>query len=301
MIFILILALLYSPLLSQPELAIEENSFFRFYFLPDNRYSVTLLMAKSEDYLKQLSSDLGFQPELPGKISVIILPDKGNIYIAGRKFPQMPSWVAGFADTERRIIVLRTTSTKKGLHQSIFDVFKHELSHILLKTYLAEAYSGLPWWFIEGLAMWQAKEWSLGDTFFLAESLVRGSFIPLSKVSQPMMRSRAEARQMYIEALSFFLYLRHKFGWETIKRILSRVREGGDFDESFYQLTHYRWEQVATVWQRGLNLKYKWLPIITSSSALWIFLSLLFIIGYARKKKRQREVLKKWEQEDFFC
>ena len=301
MLFILILALLYSPLLSQPEFAIEENNFFRFYFLPDNKYSATLLMDKSEDYFEQISSDLGFQPELPGKISVFILPDKGNINIGGRKFPQMPSWVAGIAYTERRIIVLRTTSTKAGLYQSIFDVFKHELSHILLKAYLAEAYSRLPWWFIEGLAMWQAKEWSLGDTFFLAESLVRGSFIPLSKVSKPMMSSRAEVRQMYIEALNFFLYLRHKFGWQTIKGILSRVREGGDFDESFYQLTHHRWDQVAVVWERGLNLKYKWLPIITSSSALWIFLSLLFIIGYARKKKRQREMLKKWEQEDFFC
>jgi len=301
MFFIFFIAFLYTPLLSQPNYSIEENRFFRFYFQPKNTYIASLLMEKSEDYLKEISSELNFQPEFKEKIVVYILPSRTDLKKGEKKYPLMPNWVVGFADTKRGIIMLRSSSTNIGLYKSIFDVFKHELSHIILKAYLGKNYSRIPWWFIEGLAMWQAKEWSINDSIFLSESLIKGSFLPLREMSIPLNKSREEARQMYTESLSFFLYLRNRFGFEFIREILSRVKEGQIFEDVFQRLTHQKLEQVEDSWRRGLNFKYKWLPIISSSATLWLFISLLFLISYARKKKKEREILKKWEKEDFFC
>lgn len=244
---------------------------------------------------------MNFQPEFKEKISVYILPGRANLKRGEKRFPLMPNWVIGFADTKRGVIVLRISSTNIGLYKNIFDVFKHELSHIILKAYLEDNYSQLPWWLIEGLAMWQAKEWSIHDSIFLSESLIKGSFLPLREMKMPINRSREEVRQMYTEALSFFLYLRNRFGSELIREALSRVREGQALEDVFQELTHNTLEQIEISWKRSLNIKYKWLPIITSSATLWIFISLLFLISYVRKKKREREILKKWEKEDFFC
>jgi hypothetical protein len=75
MIFFLLIAFLNSFSFQEPFLLAEENELFRFYFLPENQYSVTLLMEKSKDYFTEQCSYFNFQPQLPEKISVYILPE----------------------------------------------------------------------------------------------------------------------------------------------------------------------------------------------------------------------------------
>jgi hypothetical protein len=300
MIFFLLIAFLNSFSFQEPFLLSEENEFFRFYFLPNNQYSVTLVMEESEGYFEELCSYLNFQPQFPKKISVYILPNNRSAKKSGYKFASVPNWVAGFADTKRGIIVIRTSSASIGLYKNVYQIFRHELSHIILGQYLGENYVQLPWWFNEGFAMWQAREWSIQDSVFLSESLIRGSYIPLNDMNRPFNKTKDEVRQMYTEALSFFLYLHYEFGPEVIKELFFRVRGGDNFDMAFQELFNQKLEKVEAKWKRGLQLKYKWLPIVSSGTVFWIFVTLLFLIGYVRKKKKEKEILKKWEREDFF-
>jgi hypothetical protein len=301
MVFFLLIAFLNSFSFQEPFLLAKENELFRFYFLPDNQYSVTLLMEKSESYFQEQCSYLNFQPQLPEKISVYILPENKSERKTGLKFTTMPNWVAGFADTKRGMIIIRTTSVSIGLYKNVIDIFRHELSHIILKQFLGKNYAQLPWWLNEGYAMWQAREWSIQDSIFLSESLIRGSYIPLNEMTNPFDKSKEEVRQMYIEALSFFLYLNNEFGPEAVRDLFYRIREGQSFDDAFRKQFNQEVARAEANWKRGLQLKYKWLPIISSSTVFWIFVILLVFMGYVRKKKIEREILKKWEREDFFC
>jgi hypothetical protein len=301
MIFFLLIAFLNSFSFQEPFLLAEENELFQFYFLPDNQYSVNLLMERSQDYFTEQCSYLNFQPRFAKKISVYILPDNRSERKMGRKFSTMPNWVAGFADTKRGIIIIRTASVSIGLYKNVIDIFRHELSHVMLKQFLGENYTQLPWWLNEGYAMWQAREWSIQDSIFLSESLIGGSYIPLNEMTDPFDKSKEEVRQMYIEALSFFLYLNSEFGSEAVRDLFYRIQEGQSFNDAFRKQFKLEVGRAEANWKRGLQLKYKWLPIISSSTVFWIFVILLVFMGYVRKKKIEREILKKWEREDFFC
>ena len=51
-------------------------------------------------------------------------------------------------------------------------------------------------------------------------------------------------------------------------------------------------------WLVYLKLRVSWIPIITSVSTLWFIAALIFVYGYARKKRQAERRLKEMEKEE---
>jgi hypothetical protein len=51
-------------------------------------------------------------------------------------------------------------------------------------------------------------------------------------------------------------------------------------------------------WLRELKKRYKWISIITSWVALWTIVILIGLLGYWRRKVRNRHILEQWEEEE---
>ncbi|TKJ34178.1 hypothetical protein CEE39_02790 [bacterium (candidate division B38) B3_B38] len=298
---ILILALLSSVcFLEGQTLEVKQSEHFSIFYPPRHRYSVELLQSEVERNLKRVAADIGIDPAvLTPKISVYLLTRREDFALVEKGYSLSPDWSAGFVDIYNNVIVIKSASLETPSAKGVVTIFCHELTHLLLRAYLEEHYSALPYWFHEGIAMREAKEWRLSDAFYLVRKGMLGSIIPLERLTTSFPREKGEVHLAYLESLNFIIHLEERFGEEFIPRLLTKIREGGIFELSFFALTREHWQKVEGEWRQALEHHYRWIPWITSTSTIWTIAVILFIMGYIKKRRRQREVIKRWEEEDF--
>ncbi|MEJ2084443.1 MAG: hypothetical protein P8Y44_02030, partial [Acidobacteriota bacterium] len=90
----------------------------------------------------------------------------------------------------------------------------------------------------------------------------------------------------------------HRHGSDSPARILAGVAAGLPFDVSFERTVGLSLvEAESSFWSR-YTFWYRWLPIITSSATLWLFVTALFLIAARARRKRTSQLLESWEDSD---
>ena len=299
---ILILSLLSSVcLLEGQTLEVKQSEHFSIFYPPRHRYSVELLQSEGEGHLRRVAADLGIDPSvLTPKIRVYLLTRREDFALVEKGYSLSPDWSAGFVDIYNNVIVIKSASLESPSAKGVVTIFCHELTHLLVKAYLGDRYFALPYWFHEGIAMREAKEWRLSDAFYLVRKGMLGSLIPLERLTSSFPNEEGEVHLAYLESLNFIIHLEERFGERFIPRLLTEIREGGIFELSFFALTREHWQEVEEEWRQALEYHYRWVPWITSTSTIWMIGVILIIIGYLKKRRRQKEVIKRWEEEGDF-
>ncbi len=255
------------------------------------------LLSVSSGILSKLEHDFGTKQE--GKIRVILFSSSFQ-YQSLPRFKHEPEWAAGEAFPEEKTMVIILDRLGRYPDIDTISVFTHELSHILLYHALKESALFPPRWFDEGVAMLEARKWGVRDHFELVSSLITGTYIPLDSLRGRFPASRYDAEQAYVESFSFITYLAEKYGERSIFDLITEMKNGRDFDAAFMKVYGNYLNNVEKEWVRSITMWYRWVPVATSSITLWIAITLLFIIGYLRKKGRERRIIKRWEEEDPF-
>lgn len=256
-----------------------------------------VLLSVSSGILSKLEHDFGIQQE--GKTQVILFSSSMQ-YQSLPRFMHEPEWAAGEAFPEERTMVIILDRLGRYPDIDTISVFTHELSHILLYHALKESSVFPPRWFDEGVAMLEARKWGVRDHFELVSSLITGNYIPLDSLRGRFPASRYDAEQAYVESFSFITYLAEKYGERSIFDLIAEMKNGSEFDAAFVKVYRDDLRNVEKAWVRNITMWYRWVPVATSSITLWIAITLLFIIGYLRKKGRERRIIKRWEEEDPF-
>ncbi len=236
----------------------------------------------------------------------ITLNEKVNVFLISdlKKHPDLPfldaepEWASGSAYPSNYLMVIRTNKLGRYPELDITSVFVHELSHIFLHHALKDSPVYVPTWFNEGIAMLEARKWGMRDSYELASTLIIGSYIPLSDLRGRFPRESYEARRAYVESFSFLTYLAENYGESLIWLVISRMKEGHSFNESFFMVFGQGLRRVEEKWISQVMFWYRWIPVATSSITLWIGVTLLFILGYVRKRSRARRTLEEWDEED---
>jgi hypothetical protein len=84
----------------------------------------------------------------------------------------------------------------------------------------------------------------------------------------------------------------------AIADLLESVRTGTDFERAFLASFHETpASSLADFWRRSA-LWYRWLPFLTSSSVLWIAVTLLALLAIRRRRDRDRKIREMWEAEE---
>ncbi|MEE9218501.1 MAG: peptidase MA family metallohydrolase [Acidobacteriota bacterium] len=246
--------------------------------------------------LPELARELGVQP--PRHVSVVLLSADREADFFGPAWAQVPSWLQGFAVPEQSLIVVRLRRLGTYPHRDAASVAEHELVHLLLARGAAPYAQRLPRWFHEGVAMLLAREWRFVDRWHLFSAVIRARFVPLAALERGFPQDDLGARISYAESFSFVRYLVRRHGAALPARLLREVRSGASFEEAFEKLTGARLAAAARNWQGEINLFYRWVPVVGSSISLWGVLSVLVVIGYLRKRRKTRAILKRWEEEE---
>jgi hypothetical protein len=89
----------------------------------------------------------------------------------------IPFWAVGVAYPEQNVIVLLSPRAIKGSRTNVVDVFAHEFSHIAL----CRALTGVkvPVWLNEGLAIYEARQWTFSRFSVLTRASLTDQLIPL--------------------------------------------------------------------------------------------------------------------------
>jgi len=269
---------------------------FVFYFSPPDQKLAGYLAGLSEKIYADIVSDAGVEPR-PGV--EIYIEHTHEAFLSRQPHPvKAPEWAAGLAYPELNLMILKAPHA--ALYGTIDPVktLRHELSHLVLHQALAGA--RIPRWLDEGFAMYEAREWTLRTTAVITAVTLKKNFIPLASLNQEFPIAFNEAEAAYAESFSMVSYLLSSRGREAFHQLILNLKKGETLSQCMqdaFGLSFYMMEQR---WHRYLRLRYTWIPVITSSAALWFLVSVSFLVVYMRKRRQARQTVMKWELEDMW-
>jgi len=293
--FVIIGLHLFSPLVGYASDYKEiSTSHFAFYFHSQDERLMRSLIDQAEELRREIVEDLG-----------IDFDERTEIYLAPsfRKFQEIqpkgdiPSWSAAVAYPSLNLIIMKSPRATRRGRIDLRKVFKHEFSHIVL----GRAFRGrekVPRWLDEGLAMYESREWDLSRVSTMTRAVLTDSLIPLSEITHSFPQGADRAELAYSESFYLVSFLISRYGKESFHRFIKEYSGGKGLKEVLMEVYGIRWEELEKRWRNYLKLRFSWIPIVTSTTTLWFLVTMVFILGYLRKRRANRLKLEEWERED---
>lgn len=203
----------------------------------------------------------------------------------------MPAWVSGYTDGVTSdvgsVVVLLAERTPSYPDGGLEEVLAHEVAHVLIHR--ASGGRPVPRWFDEGLAMLAARSWRLRDQTELALGVLSGPRVPLWKLDDLFRGDRRDVEHGYALAGTLVHDLLDRYGPAVPRIVLARVALGDTFEEAMHGATGTTLIEIGEAfYERQASLK-RWIPILTSTAALWFGISLLAIVAGIRKRRRRAD------------
>jgi hypothetical protein len=233
-----------------------------------------------------------------GTFVVYLAPNRSALESVGRILPGAPEWASGYAFSASGMAVLRGDPRRGPLLVGMVPVLRHELVHLVLGEALPRRTHELPTWFSEGAAAYLAHEGSMRDLAVLARVALSQKPLGLEEMRYSFPREEGAARAAYVESYAFVTHMVGRHGETVLGEVLGEVRDGATFEEAFLTVTGRTVEDEEARWRRAFLWRYRWVPILTSGTTLWMgVLFLVFYAGY-RRRRRSRETMARWEEEE---
>jgi hypothetical protein len=208
----------------------------------------------------------------------------------------IPLWATGVAYPRQNIIVLLSPRAVKGSRLNMIEVFAHEFSHIALGRALTGV--KVPLWLNEGLAIYEAREWTFSRISVLTRASLTDRLIPLAVLTLSFPAEEEPADLAYAESFMFISFLINKVGREAFHLLIRDYIRHGDLAGALRRGTGMNLADLEERWLVYLKLRVSWVPIITSVTTLWFIAALIFTYGYARKKRQANRRLREMEAEE---
>ena len=207
---------------------------------------------------------------------------------------RLPSWGVAFALMGNQVMIVDVRRATNAMN-TLEKVIPHELSHLLVAQ-RAEGVA-LPVWFVEGLAMWQAREWTLLEHWRLMEAVWGRRAVTLAHIREGLPAGEAQARDAYRIAYVGFT---ERFGDEIdlLSAFLDQVVRSGDFGVAFEEFWGESEIEYYTRSAQALDRKYRSGLLLFQTGPLFTLMAFLFLFVILRIYIRNRRNLKKMEDSE---
>jgi hypothetical protein len=88
------------------------------------------------------------------------------------------------------------------------------------------------------------------------------------------------------------------YGRQAFGTFVSRLAEGESFDDALVGAFSVTPERFEERWRTHLTRRYTWIPVITSSTVLWVLMMAVAFVAYAAKRRRNRRTVAAWAEEE---
>ena len=275
------------------ELRLENDRFVIRYTAGDDGLAAELLR-DSLQIRERVIADIGV--DFAEKTEIRLSPTIEAFREAQPGGVRIPFWATGVAYPEHNVIVLLSPRAIKGSRMNVVEVFAHEFSHIALCRALIGV--KVPVWLNEGLAIYEAREWTFSRISVLTRASLTDRLIPLPVLTLSFPAEEELAELAYAQSFMFISFLINKMGREAFHRLIRDYTRYGDLAGALRRGTGMNLADLEEQWLVYLKLRVSWIPIITSFSTLWFVAALIFVYGYARKKRQANQRLKEMETEE---
>lgn len=214
------------------------------------------------------------------------------VSIVGKGFPE---WGIACAIPSRDLIVLKSPF-RFEYHRPFSQVVTHELAHILLGR-LARG-RRIPRWLDEGYAMYQSREWRIGDDIAVARAVLTGSVLRLSQIESVNAFKESKAQLAYTESFLAVSYLYREFGRGTVEELVGHLAGGSSLDAAFMKTVGSNYLAFQLEFDKYVLTKYNWTSLLGDTLVIWIGLAFLFILLYFVKRRRAHKTLRQWQREE---
>jgi len=223
-------------------------------------------------------------------IRVILAPE--NSELARNVVP----WISGFAVPESNLVVMFPARSPGYPDNTLEDVLRHEVAHVLI--WRASAGRPVPRWFNEGLAMEVERERRFQDQTQLLYQLLTGGRMDLQQLDHLFSGRQNDQTRAYALSGALVHDLVQRHGQTACREILMRVHQGTPFEIAFGTVTGSTPSQAESeFWQRQ-RIWTSWVPIVTSSTTLWLAVTMLAILAIYMRRRRNRQMEEEWAKED---
>ncbi len=255
-----------------------------------------------EDLAKILATEISQNPGPLGRRFAEAGPEVNQkpvrVIVASEQSPwasRAAPWISGYALSARDTVVLipsRISYPQSSLNQT----FIHELAHIF--SYRASGGSSPPRWFSEGFALLSARQLSILDRG--RSLIIAGSQPPESAYQLEFEFYGTKERVHAAYALSGALvrFLTQEYGEDLPYRIFRRLKDGERFRVAFRTETGVTLHEAEKPFWRRYQRAFWWLLGITSTSTLWIAITVLFLLATWTKNRRLQEIRERWAEEE---
>ncbi|MEW6321210.1 MAG: hypothetical protein AB1635_08975 [Acidobacteriota bacterium] len=235
-------------------------------------------------------------------LRLVGLDDPGEpirVVLAGDESPaarQVSPWTAGFALPDIGLIVLFPSRAPTYPHDTLEDVLRHEVAHVLISR--AAGGRPVPRWFHEGLAVAVERPWGMKDRSRLAAELLVGPRLTLDEIDALFDGDQATAARAYSLAAAVVRHLMREHGEGAPAAILSGLTDGQPFDEAMAGVTARSVRLVEEeFWDRQRTWTL-WIPLVTSSTVIWLLVTAIAGIARRRRRLRSAEIRRRWAAEE---
>ena len=254
---------------------------------PGLRPSANRLAAGPRPWVSSVMELVGLDAPGPD-IRVVLAPESSPLARA------VPAWVSGYTDGVSNVVVLLAERTPSYPDGGLEEVLAHEVAHVLIHR--TSGGRPVPRWFNEGLAMLAARSWRLRDQTELALSLLSGPRVPLWKLDDLFQGDRWQVECGYALSGTLVQDLLERYGPAVPRIVLARVAHGDTFDEAMRSATGATLLDIGEAFYARQTTLKRWIPILTSTAALWFGISVLAIVAAIRKRRRRVELEEEGEE-----
>ncbi len=248
----------------------------------------------SESFYLRVTTHIGYEPEK--KITIWFTRSQKEFNM--RVSAPIQDWAAGAAYPLRARIVVRDPAYVKDRRINLERLVKHEIVHVVFGLYMGKNIEDVPRWFSEGLAMYEAGEWSYAQYWTLLTASLGNSLIPFYELAEDFPQNEGQARMAYAQSCSIITYITKKYGEDALRQSISLLAEGRGMDEALAGSTGWGLVGLERRWLKNIKSRYKWISFIGSWVVIWSIAVLILVAAYLRRKAKNRRIIQQWETED---
>jgi MYXO-CTERM domain-containing protein len=209
---------------------------------------------------------------------------------------QVTPWTAGFAVGDGSLIVLFPSRSPTYPHDTLEDVLRHEVAHILISRAAGER--PVPRWFHEGLAMAVERPWGLEYRTLLASALLFGPRLTLGSIDALFSGDQETQARGYSLSAAVVRDIISEHGAAAPAKILRRVADGWSFDEAIASVTQRSIPSVEDEFWDRQRTWTMWIPLLASSTVVWLGVIGLAALAVRRRRRRAADLRRRWDAED---
>jgi len=207
-----------------------------------------------------------------------------------------PPWVAGYAVGAAGPVVLFPARANAYPYDSFEELVQHEVAHVLVER--AARGAPVPRWLHEGIAMTAGEAWGLEDRTRFAIAAARRERVPLDRLDRRFGGGAADAATAYAVAGGFVNFLLRRHGPAVTGDVLAGLARGLDVEAAFREASGESLAAAEAAFWKRTTLWHRWVPLLTSSTALWIGVTLLVLWAVRRRRAKSAAIEERWAREE---